>query len=449
MMPSVISLISVSSADTSVNRTWYPTVSPSGLPSSSAIRSATVLAASRRGWVWPICPATPRPSSRQILGIWVVLPEPVSPAMITTWWSRMARAISSLRWLTGSSAGYEIGGMAARRAARAAERPERPARDRTDPAGEDVTEVDSIPAGRIDQAGPHRITVFRPATFRPGRPGLIVQAERERRLGRGFRQLVLISEPPDRGAGGQELGRVLAPDVVLDLHGHADDAGRLGCGRLGLHPRQRQLAGLVDALGELHHLLILADLAQRLQHALVCDVIHAGAEHEGDWHRAGRQQPEEVLRRQVGGEGAAVGSTVRAMAGPVADRGPGRHELQAVLAPGVHLHPQLHADDAVGSQVVGLGAHPGHGVLPGVVHGLGEDLQFLVPAPPADLQADVIDRGADDKAERLEAGLAEQHVLRCRQVRGEDAGRTGPGRLGEPTVGRLRLPHRRVLTLLI
>src|ERR1700731_4348798 len=41
MMPSVISLISVSSADTSVNRTWYPTVSPSGLPSSSAIRSAT------------------------------------------------------------------------------------------------------------------------------------------------------------------------------------------------------------------------------------------------------------------------------------------------------------------------------------------------------------------------------------------------------------------------
>ena len=64
-----------------------------------------VRAASRRGWVWPICPVTPRPSSRQILGIWVVLPEPVSPAMITTWWSRMASAISSLRWLTGSSGG--------------------------------------------------------------------------------------------------------------------------------------------------------------------------------------------------------------------------------------------------------------------------------------------------------------------------------------------------------
>jgi hypothetical protein len=48
-MPSVISLTSVSSADTSVNRTWYPTASPSGLPSSSAIRSATVRAASLRG----------------------------------------------------------------------------------------------------------------------------------------------------------------------------------------------------------------------------------------------------------------------------------------------------------------------------------------------------------------------------------------------------------------
>ena len=75
------------------------------MPSSLAIRSATVRAAIRRGWVCPICPVTPRPSSRQILGSWVVFPEPVSPAMITTWWSRMAAAISSLRWLTGSSGG--------------------------------------------------------------------------------------------------------------------------------------------------------------------------------------------------------------------------------------------------------------------------------------------------------------------------------------------------------
>jgi O-acetylserine/cysteine efflux transporter len=58
-----------------------------------------------------------------------------------------------------------------------------------------------------------------------GRPvRLLIQPEGERGLGRRLRQLVLVGEPPDRGAGGQELGRVLAPDVVRDIHGHADDA---------------------------------------------------------------------------------------------------------------------------------------------------------------------------------------------------------------------------------
>jgi hypothetical protein len=61
--------------------------------------------------------------------------------------------------------------------------------------------------------------------------------------------------------------------------------------------------------------------------------------------------------------------------------------------------------------VVGLGPHPGHGQFPGVVHGLGQDLQLLVPVPAADLQADVVDRGADHEPERLESGLAEQDVL--------------------------------------
>ena len=60
-MPSVISLTSVRSLTLSVNRTLKPTASPSSVPSSSAIRSATVRAASRRGWVCPIMPCTPRP----------------------------------------------------------------------------------------------------------------------------------------------------------------------------------------------------------------------------------------------------------------------------------------------------------------------------------------------------------------------------------------------------
>ena len=58
------------------------------------MRSAIVRAAIRRGCV---CPMLSRPSSRQIFGSCVVLPEPVSPATITTWLSRMARAISSRR----------------------------------------------------------------------------------------------------------------------------------------------------------------------------------------------------------------------------------------------------------------------------------------------------------------------------------------------------------------
>src|SRR5215210_5655655 len=72
------------------------------------MRSATVRAASRRGWVWAIVARTPRPSSRQSFGSCVVLPEPVSPATTTTWWSRIAAIRSSRRALTGSSDGYAI-----------------------------------------------------------------------------------------------------------------------------------------------------------------------------------------------------------------------------------------------------------------------------------------------------------------------------------------------------
>ncbi len=104
-MPSVMSLTLVDRLTSPVKRTWKPTSWPISTPSSSAMRSATVRAASRRGWVWPISPFSPRPSSRHILGIWVVLPEPVSPAMMVTWLAAMAAIRSSRRSETGSSAG--------------------------------------------------------------------------------------------------------------------------------------------------------------------------------------------------------------------------------------------------------------------------------------------------------------------------------------------------------
>ena len=48
------------------------------------MRAPTARAAMRRGCVWPMTPATPRPASRQIFGSCVVLPEPVSPQTMTT-----------------------------------------------------------------------------------------------------------------------------------------------------------------------------------------------------------------------------------------------------------------------------------------------------------------------------------------------------------------------------
>src|SRR4051794_15669266 len=51
-----------------------------------------------------------RPSSRHSFGSCVVLPDPVSPATTTTWWSRIALSRSSRRALIGSSGGYSITG---------------------------------------------------------------------------------------------------------------------------------------------------------------------------------------------------------------------------------------------------------------------------------------------------------------------------------------------------
>src|SRR5690349_24828421 len=106
--------------------------------------------------------------------------------------------------------------MAARRAARAAaraaarsacdlDRPGRPDRSRADPAGEDVTEFDSIPAGRIDQEGPDCITDFRPVPFREQRPAFWLPARPAARSLTGSAGL------PVRRAGG--LGSWFTPPL--------------------------------------------------------------------------------------------------------------------------------------------------------------------------------------------------------------------------------------------
>src|SRR5262249_6172473 len=108
-MPSVISLIAVSARALSWKRTLYPTSPPSSVPSSSAMRVATLRAATRRGWVWPMrCPRAPALISSRILGSCVVLPEPVSPHTTMAWCRSSAARISSRRALTGSAGSKRI-----------------------------------------------------------------------------------------------------------------------------------------------------------------------------------------------------------------------------------------------------------------------------------------------------------------------------------------------------
>jgi len=87
------------------NRTWYPTADPTATPSSWAMRTATDRAAMRLGWVRHTGPHAARPIARQIFGIWVVFPEPVSAWMTVTWWRAIASAISVRRAAIGRSAG--------------------------------------------------------------------------------------------------------------------------------------------------------------------------------------------------------------------------------------------------------------------------------------------------------------------------------------------------------
>ena len=119
-MPSVISLMNVSELDRSSKRILQPTSRPQPTFSSSAMRLEMESAATRRGWVQPIFASMPSPASRHILGICVVLPEPVSPASTTTWLARMAATMSSLRAVIGRSAGYVTRGTEIRRRSRRA-----------------------------------------------------------------------------------------------------------------------------------------------------------------------------------------------------------------------------------------------------------------------------------------------------------------------------------------
>ena len=97
-------------------------------------------------------------------------------------------------------------------------------------------------------------------------------------------------------------------------------------------------------------------------------------------------------------------------------------ELEQVGVPFEALDGQLDADNAVRAHGGGFRAHPVHRQLARMVHGLGQDIEFLVAVPHAVLDAHVIHATADAQADGLKPGLAHQQELVDREVRREDAG---------------------------
>src|ERR1700722_7505630 len=248
---------------------------------------------------------------------------------------------------------------------------------------------------------------------------------------------VVFAERADGGADREELGRVGAPGVAVLAELDADDALGVEFLCLVLYTGHRQLTGVVEGLGELLELDVASDVADDRAHPLVGDVVDARPHDQAQGRVARPDQRPEVLAGQVGGERLAlvVAPVVDAAAARVRlrlDRGADRDELGDVRAELLQRDVEADADDAVRAERVRLRLHPGHRQLPGVVQRLGEHGELLVLAPAADLEADVVDRGAQDQAKRAEARLTDQQELFHREVGGEDRPRLAWLQFGEP-----------------
>ena len=96
----------VEDEETDSRRILYPTDLPMASPRSEATRAATDVALMRRGCVqmMEVRPPSPRitASSRMNCGSCVVLPHPVSPATMVTWWFATACRSSAVLAHDGS-----------------------------------------------------------------------------------------------------------------------------------------------------------------------------------------------------------------------------------------------------------------------------------------------------------------------------------------------------------
>ena len=118
-------------------------------------------------------------------------------------------------------------------------------------------------------------------------------------------------------------------------------------------------------------------------------------------------------------ERPAVGRAMQ-LALAVADRRADGEELGHVLTPLVAADLEADADDPVRAELVGLFLHAGHGELTGGVHRLREHGHLLADLPRGLLEADVVDRRADDEPERVEARLLDEQELGHGEVGGEE-----------------------------
>ncbi len=99
-----------------------------------------------------------------------------------------------------------------------------------------------------------------------------------------------------------------------------------------------------------------------------------------------------------------------------------RDELGEVVTPLVPPNLEPHTDYSVRTKLVGLLFHPSHGQLSRAVHRLRGHGQLLVlPEPPRDLKAGVVEARPNDQSQRVEAGVRDQQELTDRQVAGEPA----------------------------
>jgi hypothetical protein len=96
-----------------------------------------------------------------------------------------------------------------------------------------------------------------------------------------------------------ELGRIAAPLVVVDVQPNADDAVRPELVGLLLHARHGQLSGVVHRLGELWEFLALAPPS-----TLDPGVIDGRTHNEAERMKAGLLHQEELVHREVRGEKA-------------------------------------------------------------------------------------------------------------------------------------------------